>query len=160
MQDAAATPAPTVTVTVQPEPELPTTAPEEVTLPTTDDISCETMLDPLVADAMKAMNLSLREKPLGTNIGEVSGPSLFCGWGFDGQMHPIAAYGWGAITAEERDALIADMVPEGGSIVTTDHRGTWETDIPGPSPLVYLVADDWVALAPSVELIDAIVWTR
>jgi len=157
--EAAVTPAPTITVTATTEAEVPAPSPE-VTLPAADDLSCDTMLEPLVVDTMEAMNLTSRAKPLGTSIGEVSGPSLSCGWGFDGQMHPIAAYGWGAITAEERDALIAAMVPQGGSTVTTDARGTWEVDIPGPSPLVFLVADDWVAFAPSVELIDAIVWTR
>lgn len=149
---------PTATPTAQ-APEVSEES-EATALPTAGSISCESMIDAGTREALEARDFSPYPKPYGTAIGELLGVGLACPWGVEGAMEPAAYYGWSAITAEEREALLTVMRTDSEVSVTEDERGVWFTVLAGPSRNVTLVADIFIATAPDADLIDAIVWVR
>lgn len=147
-----------VTPTAEPSPE-PTPTPE--TRPTTDNISCDAMLDPLVDQALRSTQLLPYEKPW-TQFGfDPGGAAIECPWGYEGQMESVSYYAWSALAEGEAELFLA-LTDDNGQMATEDERGTWVTPI-GASPQTVpaiLVTDEWIAYAPTPELISAIIWTR
>lgn len=142
---------------VEPSP-VPTAA--SVDRPTAGNISCDTMLEPLVSRALRATELVPAGRPW-TQFGfEPTGAALECPWGYESENHSVTYYAWTAL-AEGEGAEFVALTQKNGYTATENEQGTWITDSrPAPPGGVILVTDEWIAMAPTAELIPAIVWTR
>lgn len=153
------TPTPSATPTVTAEPEA-----AEPQQPTIENISCDTMLDPAVDARLRAEGLVPAPKYDMTFGVDITGAHIACPWGTPGTLHSQAMYTFTVVTPTERAQYLAaaeenDYVAEH----TTDGAWlTWENPYggPGPDEGALLVADEWIASAPSREEIADIVWTR
>ncbi|WP_435749012.1 hypothetical protein [Microbacterium sp. PMB16] len=159
-ESAAPRTPPAATTTPSDEPS-PAPTDTSVELPTAENISCETMLDPLVDRALRATQVIPAGKPW-TQFGfEPTGAAIECPWGYEGQPHSVTYYAWAALSDGEAEEFLA-LTAQNGYTTTEDEQGTWVTD-DGSTPSEVsgiLVTDDWVAFAPEAELIPAILWTR
>ena len=159
-EGASATPQPEAsdTATEVPSPE-PTSTP--AARPTAENISCDAMLDPMVDRALRSMQLAPAGKPW-TQFGfEPSGAAIECPWGYADQPHAVTYYAWAALGEGEGEKFLA-LTAENGYTTTEDERGTWVVSPEGDPDTIsgILVTDEWIAFAPTKELISAIIWTR
>lgn len=137
----------------------PTETPIE--LPTVDTIGCDTMLEPLFDEALRSVRLQPAAKPW-TQFGfEPSLAAIECPWGYEGQMHSATYYAWSALAEGEREQFL-DLTAENGYQVEEDSRGTWivSPDEAQTEEIEILVTEDWIAFAPTRELVSVIVWTH
>lgn len=158
--EPTASAAPTGGASPSSEPSVqPTETPIE--LPTVDTIGCDTMLEPLFDEALRSVRLQPAPKPW-TQFGfEPSLAAIECPWGYEGQMHSTTYYAWTALADGEREQFL-DLTAENGYQVEEDTRGTW---IVSPAEaqteeMEILVTEDWIAFAPTRELVSVIVWTH
>jgi hypothetical protein len=157
-----ASPSPTADVSAPPT-ETPSAEPTSTPAerPTAETISCDTMLDPLVDRALRSTQLI----PVGkawTQFGfEPSGAAIECPWGYAEQPHSVTYYAWASLSPGEGETFLA-LTADNGYTTTQDERGTWVVSPEGDADEIsgILVTDEWIALAPTQELISAIVWTR
>lgn len=163
--EATRTPPP-VTPTATPTPSA--TQPDASSgpeLPTVENISCDTMLDPAVDARLRAMPLVPYPKEFGSSIfgftGE--GPSISCPWGPpDVQASEASAqYTWVEFRPGERDAFLSLLAQHGYTTEPAD-RGEWlvgpeEYGIP---PMGMLVTETWFASALTRDEVSDIVWTH
>lgn len=133
---------------------------DTVERPTLEDISCDTMLDPLVDAALRATDLTPAPKPW-TQFGfEPSGAAIECPWGYEGGNHSAAYFAWSALSDDEAEQFLK-VVEENGYATSEDEAGTWIVPSDDPNGVEgMLITDEWIAFAPTPELIPAIVWAR
>ncbi len=133
---------------------------DTVERPTLEDISCDTMLDPLVDAALRATDLTPAPKPW-TQFGfEPSGAAIECPWGYEGGNHSAAYFAWSAQSDDEAEQFLK-VVEENGYATSEDEAGTWIVPSDDPNGVEgMLITDEWIAFAPTPELIPAIVWAR
>lgn len=152
-----ATPATTPTDSAAPTPE-PTE--ESAERPTADTISCESMLEPLVDQTLRSFDLLPFEKSWTQFNFQPTGAAIECPWGVEGSVESATHFSWSALAEGEAEQFLA-LTAENGYTTTEDEQGTWViSPTTRPENSAILVTDEWIAYAPTPELIPAIVWTR
>lgn len=157
-ENATQTPEATAQPTEVPSSE-PTNTPVE--RPTVENIGCDAMLDPLVDRALRATQLIAAGKPW-TQFGfEPSGAAIECPWGYAEQPHAVTYYAWAALAEGEAEEFLA-LTRSNGYTTMQDEQGTWVVSPEGEPDTIsgILVTNEWIAFAPTRELVSAIVWTR
>ena len=158
--EPTASSAPTEAASPSSEPSAqPTETPVE--LPTVDTIGCDTMLEPLFDEALRSVRLQPAPKRW-TQFGfEPTLAAIECPWGYEGEMHSATYYAWSALADGEREQFL-DLTTANGYGTEDDSRGTWIVS-PREDPTdqgEVLVTEDWIAFAPTRELVSVIVWTH
>ena len=150
-----ASPSPTTPVaTASPEPSAPS--------PTADAIDCESMLTPEADARLRAQGFSPSPKPWTQFNFTPTAPAIECPWAPPGVMEAARYYGWAALNPGEKDSFLA-LVEENGYSTEETAEGTWLLPLDDGSPRNlggYLITDDWIAIAPTREEVQDIVWAR
>lgn len=153
---------PTVTPTATPTPTP--SAPSGEAAPVPAELTCDTMLDPTVDAELRARGLAPAPKYEVPFLGTVSGAHASCPWSSPGKLEPEVMYSYTALTPAERAEFVAaatasnyvaEETPDGLSLVWVAPDGS-----SSPNEGSWIVADEWVALAPSRDAISDILLTR
>jgi len=128
--------------------------------PTPENISCDTMLEPMVDATLRATDLTPAPKPWTQFNFEPDGAAIECPWGYEGGSHSEAYFAWAALSDGEAEQFLG-LVEENGYTTSEDEDGIWVIPNEGPNGVEgMLITEEWAAFAPTPELIPAIVWTR
>ena len=166
--DASPTPALTTAATPSPTPTPSATATPAAVVepPASDNISCDTMLDPAVDARLRAEPLVPYPKEYQrSSFGFVpTGAAISCPWGPpDGLGGPADAYyTWAELLPGDGEIFLALAAEQSGYTTEPAEMGVWVLpNQEGGGPIGdYLVTDKWVAYAQTRDQITDIVWTR
>ena len=164
---ASSAPSPSVTSSdgatdASPSPSRPVSTPtQSAALPTTDTISCDTMLDPAVDAQLRAEGLTPAPKPW-TQFGFTpTAAALECPWGDPDSTQSQKYYAWAAFQPGERDAFVS-LVEQNGYRTEDSAEGTWVLPPEDGSPHAdgFLITNEWVVITDTRDQIHDIIWAR
>lgn len=153
----SATPVPSATVAT---PTASSTA--GIDRPSIQEIDCDSMLDPAIAEGLRAQGLSPAPKSWSQFGFEPTAAALECPWGDAGSTASSVFYAWAALEDGQDEEFIT-LALENGYLAEQTAQETWITAPPeaaGGGEIATLVTPEWVAFADTRSQIRDIVWTR
>lgn len=126
-------------------------------------LSCDTLLTPEADADLRAQGLVPTQKDRFTIFYDgLTLPAVECPWGPpDGHDENVVTYyGWAELSAGQKREII-DVAGDYGYTTRDVEGGTELVPDPNngpPATVVYVVTEDWFAIAPSVEEVSNIAW--